>query len=1685
MGLSTRQTGKCAFTAAQHMNMRTSFRKLGFPTGILLFSNLTASSVDLNEDGLSDLWQLNYGAETEPAHGDPDGDGYSNAEESSAGTDPFSANSFPDLGPLQGDPSGSSFFFSFPTEAGKFYQLSQSADLLTFHPFGPPLTGDGFEHSVTLQEADASTGKGRVLQSFWSNFTGSQISDLTALPTFPVEPDGRSELAQFETAQVKGIGFGSRLQALITPPETGNYTFALSAGGPAKAYLSSDTDSNNLVNLAEIFPAQNDILPHEWDRYSSQRSAPLLLTAGQSYLLEVHLVSLSAENHCQLAWTGPGIIGTAIITSEHLAPLPFLPAVNDFQDLMVHDYDTQTGTLWPDNTEIVVAPAGMSGNAEKFNDDPGNAAAETIVLPQSSSDHLYATWLFRMSPGHDDIHLFFQGSDSSQEGPRVNMEERNDFSTVAVRAGGSFGVRQIDVEFDTTYRVELVASLETPLSYQVGLSTRVVQPDTFDIYVSSTTGQIVGSEFGLTFRDEGENVVSVFDRMRAVSISTPNIIVDSWEITDGKIAGNGIIESNVNDFTLAPDRQFFQLQIEDADQDDDGLSDWEEMLLAKHQPFLFFDAETSPGTNDAAAMATLLSENIGTPVISLAASDTAAFEDNSPNSEDDHGEILITRTGTLAPVTIKLCVAPMENTGSTATVCDGTCCTLIGSAGDEEAELEDYTLLDNEGNIITDSLTFALGEMNKTLTVVATPDNHNEYPETLNLAVAASTDGSYELSKTLNGASIQLFDLADNPANNALFTGGFSEDGNAVIATQGSGFTTAILNGPRTKLLLTNEFSNLTSNQQDSHIHKSNSGPTPGDIIYSITNEPGGESLPPPASDPYLGFLTNYEWDLTESSGAVPTAGGAASKQTIIDSLFGQNGESPLYLNIHTVDNPAGEIWAFLNLTGGSINDPGSPAVAPSAGSDAYPQLFGDELAAEVRRFLNQATFGATDAQVNDLVNTIETARIAEPSYHRDSAYRNWIEDQMAMPQSYLLDYHLATDFQFMKLNGMFDPVRNPAQGELTTPVEPATWPTIDRSNPDPEKWHLDGLYPVTRSDQRLMDANQLRALPGNRERRHAHWQLMLNSRDQLRQKMGFSLQQIVVVSAVITAIRDSPYAASNYQDQLNTRAFGHYRDVLGYVNWSPLMGKWLSSLGNQKGLDIDGDGTDDISPDENLARENMQLFSIGLFNLWPDGTLRLGPDGAPNNTYNNDDIREFAKVLTGQSFSIHNDRNLQWGGLPFDELEENTNFTRNQNSAGLFELKYSYPMKMFGDYHDRSVKSFAGVTIDNTDLTDATEQGIADIEDALNWLAGKPGDGEPDFDMERSHGSTPAFICERLIQRFTTSNPSRDYLHRVATAFKDGEGDLAATIRAILLDPEVRVLDPSNTITGIKRSPLEAYLQLARSLEVITYLPLTDPGETEPFTSAAGNYDNDDLYLDNFGLSAEQLANQERNFRFLQHDTITSGTVGLQMTPFRQETVFNWYLPDYAPSGPIADAGLVAPELQLANEPDVIRNINYQQTLLRGGNGLFVDSLGGSRDTQRLSFGITDPEDDSINNHDNIRFDRDKWVAILYPAIEPTATDTRTAESLADEQLVDELDRRLTYGFLKTKYPYDPSDDDDPNVAGEDDLLKNPRELIIDSITAGHGNPYSGNNDDNDKRGKLIDALYLISISPEFQIKK
>lgn len=263
-----------------------------------------------------------------------------------------------------------------------------------------------------------------------------------------------------------------------------------------------------------------------------------------------------------------------------------------------------------------------------------------------------------------------------------------------------------------------------------------------------------------------------------------------------------------------------------------------------------------------------------------------------------------------------------------------------------------------------------------------------------------------------------------------------------------------------------------------------------------------------------------------------------------------------------------------------------------------------------------------------------------------------------------------------------------------------------------------------------------------------AFWQNAVTGSDQLRQRMRFALSQIFVISLVDPNI--DIRGAASYYDMLGANALGNYRTLLEQVTLHPMMGVYLTHLANQK---EDTAGT--RSPDENYAREVMQLMSIGLFMLNPDGTKQLDTSGQPIPTYTQDDISGLARVFTGLSWYAPTPTN-------------NTFFGGNRNADATIR-----PMIFYNNYHSTSQKRFLGTTIPAS----ATVDIAGDLRIALDTIFNHPNVGP--------------FMAQRLIQQFVTSNPSLAYVRCVATVFNNNgsgvRGDLAAVIRAVLTDSEAR----------------------------------------------------------------------------------------------------------------------------------------------------------------------------------------------------------------------------------------------------------------------------------------------------------
>jgi uncharacterized protein (DUF1800 family) len=309
---------------------------------------------------------------------------------------------------------------------------------------------------------------------------------------------------------------------------------------------------------------------------------------------------------------------------------------------------------------------------------------------------------------------------------------------------------------------------------------------------------------------------------------------------------------------------------------------------------------------------------------------------------------------------------------------------------------------------------------------------------------------------------------------------------------------------------------------------------------------------------------------------------------------------------------------------------------------------------------------------------------------------------------------------------------------------------------------HLNGMTPAAwiREQARLPASchlpalNQTQSNDSRDNRLEVWWRHAVTAPDQLRQRVAFALSQIFVVSEVNSPIPQN--ALAGWYDILVRNAFGNYRDLLEQVTLSPVMGSYLSMLNNRKPNRVEG-----IRADENYAREIMQLFSIGLVELNPDGTPRQ-VNGSSVPTFTQKEIEGLARVFTGWSFG---------DALYFGEGDD-----------------WRKPMKPFQSYHDRGAKTIVGDTLIASGGT--AEQDLAAALDTIF-----------------NHPNVGPFFGKLLIQRLVTSNPSPAYVARVAAKFNNNgsgvRGDLLATMRQVLLDKEALGSINENPEFGKMREPV------------------------------------------------------------------------------------------------------------------------------------------------------------------------------------------------------------------------------------------------------------------------------------------
>lgn len=383
-------------------------------------------------------------------------------------------------------------------------------------------------------------------------------------------------------------------------------------------------------------------------------------------------------------------------------------------------------------------------------------------------------------------------------------------------------------------------------------------------------------------------------------------------------------------------------------------------------------------------------------------------------------------------------------------------------------------------------------------------------------------------------------------------------------------------------------------------------------------------------------------------------------------------------------------------------------------------------------------------------------------------------------------------------------------------------------------------------------------------------WARAVTGDDQLRHRMALALSEIMVISMNGSTI--TPRIAASWYDMLSARAFGNYLDLMKAVTLHPAMGLYLNIIGNQQ-----ADNNPSRSPDENYAREILQLMSIGLYQLNQNGTSKTSA-GVPIPTYTHDDIAGLAAALTGWGWYNAKPTTATFSKQPGDGTDANSPDVK--------------PLIPYPIYHSKLAKTFLGVTVPAyTGAAPTTAAGMSALQayqiQSLNTA----------LETIFKHPNVGPFVGYRLIQRFVTSNPSSAYVGRVAAAFNGtattARGDLLATLKAVLTDPEALALTTAtSSLAGRLREPV---------LRMSHWLRVSNASSVAASSTPSGDF------------------NQYTDF---------SAPTALAQAPLQAPSVFNFWTPDYTPQdSAIARAGLVAPEFQAV---DVLTVAGYANTMLQ-----------------------------------------------------------------------------------------------------------------------------------------------------------
>ena len=531
------------------------------------------------------------------------------------------------------------------------------------------------------------------------------------------------------------------------------------------------------------------------------------------------------------------------------------------------------------------------------------------------------------------------------------------------------------------------------------------------------------------------------------------------------------------------------------------------------------------------------------------------------------------------------------------------------------------------------------------------------------------------------------------------------------------------------------------------------------------------------------------------------------------------------YFHVETANNPAGEVVGTFKPLSGSQTftpPPAPPAITinPPAPVDAS-------------RFLQQAAFGGTSAEI---------AALSDPAAaNASTAIDDWLTAQFNQPKPIFPDYSAS---KIAPTNTLPLPAQSASQPYTTSSLY---WNVYNRvTQPQAPNAYADTL-----------DNNRLN---------EAWWKTVVTAPDPLRHRVATALSELLVVSENDTNIDNQIPGLATYYDMLADDAFGNYRTILYDVTLHPIMGQYLNMRGSVKAV-----------PNENYAREIMQLFSIGLYMLQPDGTLMLDAQGKPIPTYSQAQVTSMSAVYTGWNYASANYVNVPT--FPAPVAPATTPTVMN------FQSRYQAPMVVTASNHstiEKGLLQYPGVAT----IAPSTKPGTIAATSTAS-VASANAELNATVDNIFNHPNVGPFVAKHLIQRMVLSNPSPAYVYRVAQKFNDNgsgvRGDMKAVITAVLTDYEARSPTVRTTAGyGKMREPVLRVTNLMHAMKA---------------TSKTGKW------------------------------AVGKTDTSLAQTIFRAPTVFNFFDPSYSQPGPVQQAGLVSPEFQIIYETTVMNAANMFYT--------------------------------------------------------------------------------------------------------------------------------------------------------------